>query len=141
MPYRQNAASTSTSTSTGTGNQYTNTTPVGAEDVDNGGTNLMQRMPAANDYGLTLCHDVGDTNTSRKPPSAFPAPSITTAPKRDSGDNAATSSTLSTRRRQSSIPSAKAPMGPRPLDYGTGKRLVVARSFQRSWIELTPASH
>ncbi|KAJ9603184.1 serine/threonine protein kinase, CMGC, dual-specificity [Cladophialophora chaetospira] len=62
-------------------------------------------------------------SSKKQPPFAFPAPSMTAPPttaKRDPADNA-----IASRRRQSSIPSAAkgAPMGPRPLDYGSvGKR-------------------
>jgi hypothetical protein len=63
------------------------------------------------------------TGTSkRQPPNVFASnanASTTPAHRRDISDNA-----NNARRRQSSIPSAtKAPMGPRPLDYGSlGKR-------------------
>ncbi|KAK5207945.1 serine/threonine protein kinase, CMGC, dual-specificity [Exophiala xenobiotica] len=114
MPYRQHAPSTAS--------QSKHTNPVRADDLDNGGTNFMQRTPAAHQSGLTPFNLAGDNVTSKKPPSSFSSSSATAVPRRDPVDNASTSSTFSSRRRQSSIPSAKAPMGPRPLDYGTGKR-------------------
>src|ERR1700734_2238463 len=39
-------------------------------------------------------------------------------------NDATQKSNLTSRRRQSSIPNAKAPMGPRPLDIPAGKRSV-----------------
>ncbi|KAL2408307.1 DYRK-family kinase pom1 [Exophiala dermatitidis] len=61
----------------------------------------------------------GDNLPSKKPPSSF---STTALNGQSTGDNASSSSAANSRRRQSSIPSAKGPMGPRPLDFGTGKR-------------------
>ncbi|KIW62179.1 hypothetical protein, variant [Phialophora macrospora] len=96
MPYRQNAGASA-------GNKPR------PEDADGNGVAVDPPPP-----------------TKKQPPSSFPAASIvattTTAStsKRDSAENVVT-----TRRRQSSIPSVvKAPMGPRPLDYGgsMGKR-------------------
>ncbi|EXJ57793.1 CMGC/DYRK/DYRK2 protein kinase [Cladophialophora psammophila CBS 110553] len=125
MPYRQNASATTQSGSA----RASNTRP---DDVDSsGGTNLMQShwMPAADGPQLTMRDNAVtvagvDTlpSSKKQPPSSFPAASMTVSTattKRDSGENATT-----TRRRQSSIPNAaKAPMGPRPLDYGSlGKR-------------------
>jgi hypothetical protein len=120
MPYRQNAAASA-------GNK---TRPDEAD--GNGGTNSMQCqwLAAGDQPKLTLCYDAVAVDapppTRKQPPSSFPAASVVattttaTTSKRDSADNVVT-----TRRRQSSIPSvAKAPMGPRPLDYGgsMGKR-------------------
>ncbi|KIV97723.1 hypothetical protein, variant [Exophiala mesophila] len=103
MPYRQNAPLSSITTS-----RYTNS--IKADDQDNG----------------------ANTQSSRKPPSAFALNSSTnTAPSRsrDPPDNATSTAqgpTLTSRRRQSSIPNAKTLMGPRSLEHGNnvngGKR-------------------
>ncbi|KAL6247952.1 serine/threonine protein kinase, CMGC, dual-specificity [Rhinocladiella similis] len=116
MPYRQH------STSTASQSKYSN--PVRTDDSDNGGTNCMQSRNAADQSWLTTFNLAAENLPPKKPPSAFPTSSASIATRRDGGDNARTASTFSSRRRQSSIPSAKAPMGPRPLDHGTGKRSV-----------------
>ncbi|KIW39889.1 uncharacterized protein PV06_08461 [Exophiala oligosperma] len=116
MPYRQHP------TSTASQSKYSN--PVRTDDSDNGGTNCMQSRNAADQSWLTTFNLAAENLLPKKPPSAFPTSSASIATRRDGGDNASTASTFSSRRRQSSIPSAKAPMGPRPLDHGMGKRSV-----------------
>ncbi|EXJ77245.1 CMGC/DYRK/DYRK2 protein kinase [Capronia epimyces CBS 606.96] len=119
MPFRQHAPGTNTNT----GNQAKHTTSGRADDSDRGGTNLTQRISAVNQSQPTLSHSVEDSLPSKKPPSSFPTTSTNTSSKGAASENASSSSASTTRRRQSSIPSnAKVPMGPRPLDYGTGKR-------------------
>jgi dual specificity tyrosine-phosphorylation-regulated kinase 2/3/4 len=49
---------------------------------------------------------------------------------RGEANDAAHKSNFTSRRRQSSIPNAKAPMGPRPLDIPAGKRFVAKSSSQ-----------
>lgn len=132
MPYRQHP------TSTASQSKYSN--PVRTDDSDNGGTNCMQSRNAADQSWLTTFNLAAENLLPKKPPSAFPTSSASIATRRDGGDNASTASTFSSRRRQSSIPSAKAPMGPRPLDHGMGKRLVVARTlYPKHLPRLTPA--
>ncbi|KAI1613233.1 dual-specificity tyrosine-(Y)-phosphorylation regulated kinase [Exophiala viscosa] len=116
MPYRQHAPSTFTNPA----DQSRYTDSVRATDLGNGGTNFMQRMPAAHQSRLTPSPLVGDNAPARN--LALTASTIA-ASRRDAVENA-TASTFSSRRRQSSIPSAKAPVGPRPLDHGTGKRSI-----------------
>ncbi|KIX05516.1 uncharacterized protein Z518_06388 [Rhinocladiella mackenziei CBS 650.93] len=137
MPYRQNAPPSVTSN---IGNQPKYTDPVRAGDLDNGGTNSMQRTPAGNQSPLTVSHPTLDNISSKKPPSSFPAASMTTASKRDSAENVTSTPSFTSRRRQSSIPSAKAPMGPRPLDHSTGKRFVAA-AVSKSQFEPLPKAN
>ncbi|EXJ83118.1 CMGC/DYRK/DYRK2 protein kinase [Capronia coronata CBS 617.96] len=118
MPYRQHAPGSNTNT----GSQPKHTTSGRADDSDRGSTGLMQRISAANQSQPTLSHNVGDNLASKKPPSSFPAASMNTVSKATPGENVSSNSASTARRRQSSIPSARAPMGPRPLDHGTGKR-------------------
>lgn len=136
MAYRQHASGANTNT----GNQAKDPASGRADDSDRGGTVLMQRISAASHSQLTLSHSAGDNLPMKKPPSAFPAASTNTASKADPGDNVSSTSASSARRRQSSIPSAKVPLGPRPLDYGTGKRLVMAAASVSNSTKLTPAA-
>jgi len=135
MPYRQNAplpSSPNSNLNSGSlQTRYTN--PARADDLDNGGTNPDAKAACRNHIPAdTFTHPIADTLPARKVPSSFMMTSTSnsasnsSALQRDNGGDITSTPaiTTSTRRRQSSIPSAKVPMGPRPLDYGsgTGKR-------------------
>lgn len=131
MPYRQNASlpsSSNPSSGSGSGSLQTRyTNPVRAEDLDNGGTNSMHHAKATciqdtlADTAFFAPDNLNPNANARKGPSSFVMNSTSSAaPKRESGDHVTSTSTLATRRRQSSIPGVKGPMGPRPLDFGSG---------------------
>lgn len=132
MPYRQNAPLSSVATS-----RYTNS--IKAEDQDNGGTKHIPGLPAAHQPPLTPPYPLANIQSSRKPPSAY-ALSGSTNPAasrpRDPPENPTSTvqaTTLTSRRRQSSIPNAKPLVGPRSLEHGNnlngGKRCVIDCSF------------
>lgn len=133
MPYRQNAPLSSVATS-----RYTNS--IKADDQDNGGTKPIPGLPAAHQPPLTPAYPLANIQSSRKPPSAFAlsgSTNLAASRPRDPPENATTAvqtTTLTSRRRQSSIPNAKPLMGPRLLEHGNnlngGKRCVVECSFQ-----------
>lgn len=137
MPIRTNSIAVSSKGHGGSTAQSRASNNSRNEDWDSGGTNpsqapVVERPTAAHDItGLTKREPAADRPAQKLQQKSPSTSSMSTSTRRSNATpsnepvyNAPSKKTpmFSSRRRQSSIPNAKAPQGPRPLDAPANKR-------------------